>query len=319
MSDTLSPLSAAVDRRRVAVLLGGLSAEREISLVTGRACAEALRRTGYDVVEIDAGWDVAAQLAAATPDVVFNGLHGAWGEDGRVQGVLDHARIPYTHSGVLASALAMDKPRAKDVFRAAGIDVPVGRTIQRADLAAGHPMETPYVLKPPAEGSAVGVFVVEEGAAAPPSVLIDPARGTDWDLGEALLVEEYIPGQELTVTVMGDRPLAVTEIVPATGFYDYDAKYAPGGSRHILPAPIPPAVERACLDLALKAHEILGCLGLTRSDFRYDLHNDRLCLLELNTQPGMTPTSLAPEQAAHCGVAFDDLVAWMVEDASWPR
>ncbi len=297
---------------RVAVLLGGLSSEREVSFSSGRQCADALVRLGFDVIEIDAGRDVAGRLVQVEPDVVFNALHGEWGEDGRVQGVLDHYGAPYTHSGVLASALAMDKDKAKAVFRAAGIDVPEGRVMtRRALLADGPPLPAPFVMKPPAEGSSVGVIIVRPGDNRWREVLADPS----WHLGEDILVEEFIAGRELTTTVLGDRPLGVTEIKTANAFYDYEAKYAEGGSHHEIPAQVPAAIAQACLDIAVRAHKALGCAGLTRSDYRYDVQLGRLSLLELNTQPGMTPTSLAPEQAAHVGISFDDLVLWMVEDA----
>ena len=302
--------------KRIAVLLGGLSPERDVSLVSGAACAKGLREKGYDVVEIDAGRDLYRQLEEAAPDIVFNALHGEWGEDGLVQGVLEHFGKPYTPSGVLASALAMDKQKAKDVLRAAGIPCPEGFIANRFEAARSHAMKPPYVAKPNAQGSSVGVHIVLEGANRPPAEL----GSTAWALGEEVLIERYIPGRELTVAVMEDRALCVTEIVPKTTFYDYDAKYAAGGSDHILPADVPEAIaERAC-DLALKAHRALGCRGLTRSDFRYDSTSEEpLWLLEINTQPGMTPTSLAPEQAQYCGIAFSDLVQWMAENASCRR
>ncbi|MEP3073406.1 D-alanine--D-alanine ligase [Maricaulis sp.] len=302
--------------KRIAVLLGGLSPERDVSLVSGAACAKGLREKGYDVVEIDAGRDLYRQLEEAAPDIVFNALHGEWGEDGLVQGVLEHFGKPYTHSGVLASALAMDKQKAKDVLRAAGIPCPEGFIANRFEAAKAHVMKPPYVAKPNAQGSSVGVHIVLEGANRPPAEL----GSTAWALGEEVLIERYIPGRELTVAVMEDRALCVTEIVPKTTFYDYDAKYAAGGSDHILPAPVPEEIaERAC-ELALKAHAALGCRGLTRSDFRYDSTSEEpLWLLEINTQPGMTPTSLAPEQAQYCGIAFSDLVQWMAENASCRR
>jgi D-alanine-D-alanine ligase len=298
---------------RIAVLKGGWSAEREVSLVSGRECAKALREAGYDAVEIDAGRDLAAQLRAAAPVIVFNALHGRWGEDGCVQGLLEVLNLPYTHSGVLASALAMDKVRAKEVFAAAGLPVPGGTLAAREDIAARHVMDPPYVVKPYNEGSSVGVVIVPEGANAPPQLGADAP--------ETLLVEPFIPGRELTVAVMGDRPLAVTDIVPAAGWYDYHAKYAEGGSRHVVPAEIPEAVAEACTDFALRAHRALGCRGITRTDLRWDDSRGvaGLAVLELNTQPGMTPTSLVPEQAAACGIAFPALVRWMVEDASCGR
>ena len=297
---------------RIAVLKGGRSAEREVSLSSGRECAAALRDEGFEVVEIDAGAELAPALAAAAPDVVFNALHGRWGEDGCVQGVLEWLRMPYTHSGVLASALAMDKTRAKQVFAAAGLPVARGMIACRAHIRATHPMEPPYVVKPNAEGSSVGVYIVPAGANRPPA-LAD-------DMPESVLVEEYVPGRELTVAVLGDRPLTVTDII-ADGWYDYEAKYRPGGSRHVVPAEIPAEISEACLDYALRAHRALGCRGLSRSDFRWDETRGLagLYILETNTQPGMTPTSLAPEQAAHAGMSFGALVRWLVEDASCSR
>ncbi len=304
-------MSLPLAGRHVAVLMGGLSSEREVSLVSGRECADALERLGARVSRIDAGRDLAQVLTAAKPDVVFNALHGAWGEDGCVQGVLETLNLPYTHSGVLASALAMDKAKAKAVLAAAGVTVPGGGLFNRFDVAKSHVMAPPYVVKPNAEGSSVGVFLVFEGANGPPQQVVAP----DWTFGEEVMVEPYIAGQELAVAVMGNQALTVTDIVSRTGFYDYDAKYGEGGSTHIMPADMPkPAFERA-LRMAEAAHSALGCQGVTRSDFRYDNVNDLLVLLEVNTQPGMTPTSLAPEQAAHLGIGFDDLVLWIVEQA----
>jgi D-alanine-D-alanine ligase len=297
---------------RIAVLKGGPSAEREVSLVSGRECATALRQEGFEVVEIDAGPDLARALAAEKPDVAFNALHGRWGEDGCVQGMLEWMRIPYTHSGVLASALAMDKVRAKQIFARVGLPVAESLMASRQAVRAGHPMAPPYVVKPYNEGSSVGVYLVHEHANG-------PARISD-DMPEVLMVERFVPGRELTVTVMGDRALAVTDIL-TDGWYDYDAKYAVGGSRHVVPADIPADVTAACLDYARRAHDALGCRGVSRTDFRWDEARGRegLVLLETNTQPGMTPTSLAPEQAAHCGIGFGALVRWMVEDASCSR
>jgi D-alanine-D-alanine ligase len=304
-------MSLPLAGRHVAVLMGGLSSEREVSLVSGRECADALERLGAKVNRIDAGRDLAQVLTANRPDVVFNALHGAWGEDGCVQGVLETLNLPYTHSGVLASALAMDKAKAKAVLAAAGVTVPGGGLFNRFDVAKSHVMPPPYVVKPNAEGSSVGVFLVFEGANSPPQEVVAP----DWTFGEEVMVEPYIAGQELAVAVMGNQALTVTDIVSRTGFYDYDAKYGEGGSTHIMPADMPkPAFERA-LRMAEAAHSALGCQGVTRSDFRYDNVNDLLVLLEVNTQPGMTPTSLAPEQAAHLGIGFDDLVLWIVEQA----
>jgi D-alanine-D-alanine ligase len=297
---------------RIAVLKGGRSAEREVSLVSGRECAAALRTEGYEAVEIDAGPDLADVLARDRPDVAFNALHGRWGEDGCVQGILEWLEIPYTHSGVLASALAMDKERAKRIFAAAGLPVAESLIVEREAARRAHPMPPPYVVKPVNEGSSVGVYLVHAQANA-------PAQLGD-DMPERVMVEAYVAGRELTVTVMGDRALAVTDII-AAGWYDYHAKYSPGGSRHVVPAEIPGDVTEACLDYALRAHEALGCRGVSRSDFRWDEARglDGLFILETNTQPGMTPTSLAPEQAAYRGIPFGALVRWIVEDASCSR
>lgn len=302
--------------KHVAVLLGGRSPERDVSLVSGEKVIEALKAKGYQVSPIDPrDHDWMAQLDGIKPDVVFNALHGDWGEDGRVQGVLDYLGYPYTHSGVAASALAMDKQRAKAVLREAGIQCPEGQLISRFEAAREHVMKPPYVAKPNAQGSSVGVVIVTEGANRPPAIL----GSDDWPYEEEVLIERFIQGRELTVAVMGDKALTVTEIVPKTAFYDYDAKYSDGGSVHQLPADVPQAVFDECMAEALKAHQVLGCRGLTRSDFRYDPETGGVWLLEINTQPGMTPTSLAPEQAAHCGIGFPDLVAWMVENAACPN
>lgn len=297
---------------KVAVLKGGSSAEREVSLSSGRECAAALRVAGYDVVEIDAGADLADRLSALRPDVVFNALHGRWGEDGCVQGLLEWLRLPYTHSGVLASALAMDKARAKAVFAGAGLPVVESCLAPADEVRARHVLPPPYVVKPYNEGSSVGVYLVQDGANGPPR--LSP------DMPATVMVETYVPGRELTVAVMGDRALAVTDIV-TDGWYDYDAKYRPGGSRHVVPAELPAEVTEACLAHALAAHRLLGCRGLTRSDFRWDEARglDGLVILETNTQPGMTPTSLAPEQAAQRGIGFPELCRWIVEDASCQR
>jgi D-alanine-D-alanine ligase len=293
-------------------LYGGPSAEREVSLSSGQECADALRVAGYDVIELDAGPDLAARLSDIAPDVVFNALHGRWGEDGCVQGLLEWLHIPYTHSGVLASALAMDKARSKDAFAAAGLPVVPSLIAPKADVMARHLMAPPYVVKPNSEGSSVGVYLVQEGANTP------PVLGAE--MPEFVMVEAFAPGREMTTTVMGDRALTVTDIL-TDGWYDYDAKYKPGGSRHVVPADIPAEIHAACLDYALRAHRALGCRGVTRTDFRWNEARglDGLILLELNTQPGMTPTSLAPEQAASCGISFPELCRWMVEDASCNR
>lgn len=296
----------------VAVMMGGPSAEREVSLSSGRECAAALRDAGYRVVEIDAGLDLCAQLQDISPDVVFNALHGRWGEDGCVQGLLEWLRIPYTHSGVLSSALAMDKERTKSAYRAAGLPVVASLLAPREAVRKRHVMAPPYVVKPNNEGSSVGVYLVQEAANGPPQL-------SD-EMPETVMVEAYAPGRELTTTVMGDRALTVTDIL-TDGWYDYDAKYTPGGSRHVVPAEVPQDIFDACLAHALRAHEVLGCRGLSRTDFRWDEGRgaDGLVLLETNTQPGMTPTSLSPEQAQAVGISFPDLVRWMVEDASCGR
>ncbi|WP_417723857.1 D-alanine--D-alanine ligase [Salipiger sp.] len=297
---------------KVAVLLGGPSAEREVSLSSGRECAAALRGQGYEVVEVDAGPDLSARLGEVAPDVVFNALHGRWGEDGCVQGLLEWLRLPYTHSGVLASALAMDKERTKQVYRDAGLPVVASLLARKADVMAGHVMAPPYVVKPYNEGSSVGVYLVHEEANGPPAL-------SD-EMPDVVMVEAFAPGRELTTTVMGDRALTVTDIL-TDRWYDYDAKYKEGGSRHVVPADIPSEIFEACLDYARRAHEVLGCRGVSRTDFRWDEARglDGLILLETNTQPGMTPTSLAPEQAQVCGMTFGELCQWMVEDASCNR
>ena len=293
---------------KVVVLMGGPSAEREVSLSSGRECAQALRQAGYEVTELDAGKDLPARLAELAPDVVFNALHGRWGEDGCVQGLLEWLGIPYTHSGVLASALAMDKSRTKQLFREAGLPVVESVIADADEVRARHVLPPPYVVKPNNEGSSVGVYLVHETANAPPQLSDQmPAR---------VMVETYAPGREMTVAVLGDRALGVTEII-TTGWYDYDAKYKPGGSRHVIPAEIPEAIAQACRDYAVQAHALLGCQGLSRTDFRWDDTRGLagLIILETNTQPGMTPTSLAPEQAAHAGMDFPALCSWIVEEA----
>ncbi|MDH5529354.1 MAG: D-alanine--D-alanine ligase [Paracoccaceae bacterium] len=297
---------------KVAVLMGGLSAEREVSLSSGRECANALREAGYDVIEVDAGRDLALRLSAIKPDVCFNALHGRWGEDGCVQGMLEWLAIPYTHSGVLASALSMDKTRAKDIYRGVGLPVVESLLAPKAEVMARHVMPPPYVVKPNAEGSSVGVYIVAKDANSPPHL--------GAEMPEIAMVEEYVPGRELTVSVLGDRALGVTEI-HTSGWYDYHAKYAPGGSTHSCPADIPAEIADAACDYALRAHAALACRGLSRSDFRWDDSRGiaGLVILETNTQPGMTPTSLSPEQAAAEGMSFPALCAWIVEDASCSR
>ncbi len=294
------------------MLMGGPSAEREVSLSTGRECARALRGEGYEVVEVDAGPDLVAQLKDIKPDVVFNALHGRWGEDGCVQGILEWLRIPYTHSGVLASALAMDKERSKAAYRSAGLPVVDSVLAPKDEVMAGHVIAPPYVVKPNNEGSSVGIYIVHEAANSPPQLSDEmPAQ---------VMVETYAPGREMTVTVMGDRALCVTDIL-TDGWYDYEAKYATGGSRHVLPADVPEEITNLCLGYAARAHDVLGCRGISRTDFRWDEARgaEGLVLLETNTQPGMTPTSLSPEQAEHCGITFGQLCAWLVEDASCER
>jgi D-alanine-D-alanine ligase len=302
--------------KHVAVLMGGWSAEREVSLRSGKACAEALVRRGYRVSPLDVTPEIAAGLAAAKPDVALNVLHGRPGEDGTLQGLLELLSIPYSHSGVLASALAMHKAYAKALFKAADVPVAEDRVVSRFDAAKAHVMAPPYVIKPIAEGSSVGVFIVTEAHPHPPQELYRD----DWPFGETVMVERYIPGKELTCAVLGDRALDVIEIVPTTRFYDYEAKYAAGGSKHLLPAPILPNVYQEVRRLTLAAHNALGCRGVSRADFRYDDRGTgKLVCLEVNTQPGMTETSLVPELAAYAGITFDELVQWMVEDASISR
>jgi len=305
--------------KRIAVLLGGRSPERDVSLVSGDACAKALRAEGFDVQEFDAGKDLGERLHAYNPDAAFNALHGRWGEDGCVQGMLELMEIPYTHSGVLASSIAMHKERAKAVFRAAGLPLAKSIVLDRRAASERHAMEPPYVIKPVNQGSSVGVYIVRPGDNRPPEEL----RSENWSLGDEVMVEDYVPGRELTVAVMGTKALAVTEIVSKTAleFYDYDAKYAPGGSDHVIPAKLSPAVTEEALRLAERAHEALGCRGVSRTDFRYDdtKGQNRLIVLEVNTQPGMTPTSLVPEQAGYRGMSFNALVRWIMEDASCDR
>ncbi len=305
--------------KHVAVLMGGWSSEREVSLSTGRACSAALKNAGYRVTDVDVDRQVSSVLRKLDPDVAFNALHGPFGEDGTIQGVLEFLNLPYTHSGVLASALAMDKQKAKDIASLA--DIPVARSIliNRAQASKKHPMKPPYVIKPVAEGSSFGVLIVREDMEHPPQELFS----ADWPYGEYLMAERFVGGRELTCAVMGGEALGVTEIIPeGQGFYDYDAKYAPGGSKHIYPAEIKPNIYQNIMTLSVKAHEVIGCRGVTRSDFRLDdgpNGTGELVWLEVNTQPGMTPTSLLPELAAYAGHSFEELVSWIVEDASCNR
>lgn len=296
----------------VAMVMGGPSAEREVSLSSGRACAAALRGEGYKVIEIDAGKSLVDDLVQAKPDVIFNALHGRWGEDGCVQGIFEWLGLPYTHSGVLASALAMDKDRTKAAFAQAGMPVLGGGIFSAAAIEAAHVLPPPYVVKPNNEGSSVGIYIVDKDANGPPK--LDP------NLPAMLMAETYAPGRDLTCTVQGDRALTVTDIV-TEGWYDYDAKYKAGGSHHVVPADLPPAIFDACMEMAVQAHDLLGCRGISRTDFRWDDTRglDGLFVLETNTQPGMTATSLSPEQAAYDGQSFGALCDWIVKDASCNR
>ena len=304
-------------RDHVAVLMGGWSAEREISLGSGKAVAAALEGEGYRVSMIDVDRDVAVRIAQAKPDVCFNALHGRFGEDGCIQGVLECLAIPYTHSGVLASSLAMHKERAKDVLRPAGVPVADAEVVMRKEALERHVIAPPYVVKPLAEGSSVGVVIVGEGANGPPKLIAEGGA-----MEESVMVERYIPGRELTCAVIGEFVTEVVEIVPLKGiaFYDYEAKYAPGGSQHVLPANLSPDVYQLAQKYTCQAYTALGCRGAARADFRYDeTGTGELICLELNTQPGMTETSLVPEMAAYAGWSFGELVRWMVEDASCNR
>ena len=318
-------MTQKIEDKKIAVLLGGLSPEREVSLVSGQAIVDSLSCDGFDVTPIDAGMNLWEQLTEAKPDVIINALHGEWGEDGRVQGVLDLYGKPYSHSGVMASALAMDKHRSKAVMRDAGITVAAHKLVARADAARQHAMPAPYVIKPNAQGSSVGIFLVHDDSVPPPQDIL-----TNDAMGDFVMVEQYAPGRELTVSVMDGKALCVTEIVPKTDWYDYEAKYSDGGSVHEIPAKISEAATELAMEWAELAHEALGCRGVSRSDFRFDDKKlpknvtksdivNKMVMLELNTQPGMTPTSLVPEQAAHKGMTFKALCRWMVEDASWPR
>ncbi len=308
-----------MSKKHVAVLMGGFSSERPVSLASGKPCADALEAEGYEVTRIDVERNVGKVLAELKPDVVFNALHGPFGEDGTIQGVLEYLEIPYTHSGVLASALAMDKDKAKKIAKAAGIPVAESRIMNRFEIGSSHPMKPPYVVKPVNEGSSFGVVIVKEDQSHPPQVI----GSSEWRYGDTVMVERFVHGRELTCAIMGDVALAVTEIVPVGhSFYDYDSKYVPGGSKHECPAKISPIIYQKIQTLSLKAHQAIGCRGVSRSDFRYDdrfSENGELIWLEINTQPGMTPTSLVPEIAAQAGHSFGELLSWMVEDASCLR
>lgn len=304
--------------KHVAVLMGGWSAEREVSLSSGAGCAAALRSSGYEVTQIDVDRDIAEVLKQLNPDVAFNALHGTGGEDGTIQGVLEVLQIPYTHSGVLSSALAMNKHQAKIMLKVAGVPVTDHVIANRAEVARAHVMKPPYVVKPIADGSSVGIFLVKIGSSHPPQELLRE----DWAGGEQVMVERFIPGRELTCAVMGNVALGVTEIVTDLAFYNYEAKYVEGGSNHIIPAQVSSNIYEKVRKMSLKAHEVLGCRGVTRADFRYDERasdDGKLICLEVNTQPGMTPTSLVPELAAHAGHSYEELVCWIVENASCNR
>ena len=305
--------------KHVAVLLGGFSSERPVSLASGNACADALQAADYRVTRVDVGHDIAQVLTELAPDVAFNGLHGPFGEDGTIQGVLEYLEIPYTHSGVLASALAMHKERAKIVAKAAGVPVANAKICHRLDAARAHALPTPYVVKPVAEGSSFGVIIVREDQDHPPQELFADA----WAYGDTVMVERFIHGRELTCAVMGDVALEVCEITTeGHAFYDYDSKYSAGGSVHTVPADLPAKVARQVQAHSLAAHKAVGCRGVSRSDFRYDDRfgeGGELVWLEINTQPGMTPTSLVPDIAKASGHSFPELVGWMVEDASCNR
>lgn len=305
--------------KHVAVLMGGFSSERPVSLWSGAACADALEAAGYRVTRVDVGRDVAAVLGDLRPDVAFNALHGPFGEDGTIQGILEYLQIPYTHSGVLASALAMDKQQAKRIARAVGIPVAEEKVMSRFEFTSVHPMKPPYVVKPVSEGSSFGVVIVDEKQPHPPQVI----ASQEWGYGDRVMVERFVYGRELTCAVMGDVALGVTEILPVGhGFYDFDSKYVKGGSKHDCPAKIKPNIYQKILTLALEAHQAIGCRGVSRSDFRYDdrfSEEGEIIWLEINTQPGMTATSLVPELAAHAGHPFGDLLSWIVEDASCLR
>ncbi|CAM1651281.1 D-alanine--D-alanine ligase [Bartonella apihabitans] len=304
-------------KKHVAVLMGGFSSERPISLSSGTACAEAIENLGYKVTKVDVGRDVASRLSELKPDIAFNALHGIFGEDGRIQGILEFLQIPYTHSGVLASALAMDKGRAKIVAAANGVTVAPSRVMNRFEIGKIHPIEPPYVIKPVYEGSSFGVVIVKAGQNTPPSEI----TGSSWHYGDDVIVEKYVAGRELTCAVLGGEALEVCEIVPDKEFqfYDFQSKYKPGGSKHVCPAPLSPNIYQNVQRMSVAAHQALGCRGVSRSDFRFDEEKGELVWLEINTQPGMTPTSLVPDMAKVAGRSFGDLVKWMLEDASCMR
>nr|WP_321456333.1 D-alanine--D-alanine ligase [uncultured Cohaesibacter sp.] len=305
--------------KHVAVLMGGWSSERSVSLSSGSSCADALEAAGYKVTRVDVQRDISTVLSELKPDVAFNALHGPFGEDGCIQGVLEILGIPYTHSGVMASSLAMNKEKSKEIMREAGIPVAESRVVHRLEAAKAHILPPPYVIKPVNEGSSFGVLIVDKDQQHPPQELYS----SDWPYGDIVMVERYVAGHELTCAAMGDKALDIIDIVANNdGFYDFDAKYAPGGSTHILPANLKPNIYQYIQSLTIRAHKALGCKGISRADFRYDEtageDGDLICL-EVNTQPGMTPTSLVPDMARHAGMDFEQLVSWMVEDASCDR
>ena len=308
-----------MSKKHVAVLMGGFSSERPVSLSSGNACADALEAEGYKVTRVDVDRDVASVLAELKPDVAFNALHGPFGEDGTIQGILEYLSIPYTHSGVLSSALAMNKEMAKKIAKLAHIPIAESKVVNRFKIGNTHPMKPPYVVKPVNEGSSFGVVIVQEGQEHPPQII----GSKDWRYGDIVMVERFIYGREFTCAVMGDVALGVTEIIPVGySFYDYDSKYVAGGSKHECPAKISPKIYQKIQMMALKAHQVIGCRGISRSDFRYDdrfSEDGEIIWLEVNTQPGMTPTSLVPEIAAAAGHSFGELLSWMVEDASCLR
>ncbi len=310
----LDALKRIPSQTHVAVIMGGWSAERPVSIWSGEACAKALKKVGYKVTEVDVARDVARQLDDIKPDICFNALHGPFGEDGTIQGLLEIMGIAYTHSGVLASAMAMDKNIARILFDSVGIPIAKGCVVNRFDAAKAHIMPPPYVLKPVADGSSFGVFIVKAGTANPPQELL----AKDWKLSDTMLAEEYVAGRELTCTVMGERALAVTDIIPNADYYDFEGKYAENGAIHIIPAKIKPNIYQDIMKWSVSACAVLGCRGVARVDWRYDDStngNDKLICLEVNTQPGMTDLSLAPEQAQKLGISFEEFVAWMVEQA----
>jgi D-alanine-D-alanine ligase len=304
---------------KVAVLMGGWSVERKVSLASGEACAEAIKKLGYETYMVDVQRDTIMRiLADMQPQIAFNALHGTWGEDGCASALLETLQIPYTHSGVLASSVAMDKEKSKALFRAAGIPVADSKMVDLETAAKQHPMALPYVLKPVAGGSSVGVHIVDHTSNGPKEIILQQRE----IYGDQVMVEKFIPGRELTCAVMGNVALGVMDIVPQIGFYDYEAKYAEGGSEHIYPADVPQEIYRKCQKLAIMAHQALGCRGISRSDFRYDDTqggSGDVIILEINTQPGMTGTSLVPELAKHAGHSFEELMNWMLQDASINR